>query len=171
MKNSSEYATWFWAEHAKYVLEQGAREIGPRLRPTSPCGPVPWQLKWAVLFDDGFYAQVTENYTLTKFSGQGDRKDFSFHYGQTPAIFDTDGFPIYRNLGSPAIIRIDNHRPYDPPWGGPHLHYNGEDHIGQHRVGGLDILKVDLFNFMEAVRKYRKTGLPFQEILNFTVQP
>ena len=165
MQNSSEYATWFWAEHAKYVLEQGAREVGPRLRPTSPCGPVPWQLKWAVLFDGGFYAQVTENYTPTKFSGQGERKDFAFHYGQTPSSFDPNGFPIYQKRGLPATIRID----CDVP-SGPHIHYNGEDHIEQSRVIGLNILKSDLFDFMEAVREHRKTGQPFHEILNFTVQ-
>ncbi|MGB8260834.1 MAG: hypothetical protein WCE75_10810 [Terracidiphilus sp.] len=160
------------AEHAKYVLEEGAREVGPRLRPTGAFGPVPWQLKWAVLFRDGLYAQATENYILTKFSGLGERKDFAFHYGQTPATFYPDGFPDYRKSGCSAIIRIDNHSPYDPlSGGGPHMHYNGEDHIGQSRVNGLDILNSDLFHFMDAVSEHRKTGRAFHEILNFTVQP
>jgi hypothetical protein len=170
MRNSPEYATWFWAEHAKYVLEQGARENGPRLRPTGSRGPVPWQLKWAVRFVDDYYAQVTENYTLTKFTGQGERKDFAFHYGQTPTRSDPFGFPIYQNMGLPAIIRIDNHPPYDLPYG-PHLHYNGEAHIGQSRVDGLKILDCDLFQFMDAVNQHRKINKPFHEILNFTVQP
>jgi hypothetical protein len=54
---------------------------------------------------------------------------------------------------------------------GPHIHYDGQDHIVQARVNGLDIDDLDLFDFMDAVRVNRVTGRPLHEILNFTVQP
>ncbi len=63
----------------------------------------------------------------------------------------------------PAVIRIDQ----DADWRGPHLHFDGEDHIAQSRVKNLRISDVDPFLFIRAVMEHRRSGDRFDNILRF----
>jgi hypothetical protein len=163
---SSDYSIWFNEHHARYQMEAGASPVGPRLDPTGPSGPVPWKLKWAVIFKDGYYAQVTETYTSTRREPSGERLSFLYHYGKLPPNTDPNGFPLYKRSGAHTEIRVDLHPPL-----GPHLHYGDDDHITQARVSGFCITDCDIFRFMNAVNEHRLTARPFHEIFGFEVKP
>lgn len=158
----AQYDKWLQEQYSKIVLEPNCVEAGPYLDPTINPNKPPWKMEWAVIFDDGMYFRVTENWTNRKGVGSGYRKHFSFHYGVANPIRDQDGIPC-RSPAYPAIIRIDCDR------NGPHLHYSGEDHIQQSRVKSFRISDAEPFEFVRAVMEHRTTGKPFNEIINFQV--
>ncbi len=161
-----EYDKWFWEQAGGVALSKGCVQIGPYVTPTVAPNKPPWKLEWTVLFEDGFYLRIKEYWYRRSASlgGRGTRCSFSFHYGATNDAKDHDGVPIYSE-DCPAIIRIDQ----DGDWRGPHLHYNGEDHIPQRRVTNLRISDVEPFAFIRAVLEHRNTGRSFPEIMRFTV--
>jgi hypothetical protein len=120
-----------------------------------------------VCFPDGKHIKIKESWwpRPIRHGGRGYRKHFAFHYGELNPLSDVDGFPLPDNGKFPPIIRID-----DDAYG-PHLHYNGEDHIPQSRVKGLYISSTDIFEFVRAVQRHRETGETFDTIMKFTVTP
>lgn len=161
----TEYVGWFEGERGKLILESGCTQVGPLWRPTPTSRP-PWQVKWCVKFGDGKHLRVKESWAPrpVRLGGLGYRRHFSFHYGDTNPLAEMDGFPVRDNAYA-TTIRIDED-PY-----GPHLNYDGRNHIFQPKVQGFDIARADLFEFVKAVHLHRKTGTPFHEILKFTVLP
>jgi hypothetical protein len=160
-----EYEKWLAEEVANASLEEGCVSIGPFATPTPP-DRAPWEMDWTVLFADGQYFRLKEHWyrRATHLGGNGYRKTFSFHYGPTNPDKDADGVPIASDL-YPAIIRIDE----DDDWRGPHIHFDGEEHIPQSRVMGLPITRLDPFDFIRAVMKHRRTHARFDQIMGFTV--
>jgi hypothetical protein len=161
----SEYDRWFSEEVNRISLEPSCKQVGPFVTPTASPNKPPWQTEWTVLFGDDSYFRVVENWYRRKatLGGTGYREAFSFHYGPTNPDADADGVPL-RSPQYPAIIRIDQ-----DDLNGPHLHYNGEDHIPQARVSNLRITDAELFNFIRAVQANRTSGKRFDEILGFKV--
>lgn len=162
----TEYKAWFIGERNKLTLEAGCTEVGPFWTPTPPLVP-PWQVNWCVRFLDGKHFKVKESWwpRPIRHGGRGYRKHFGFHYGPINPASDSDGFPLRDNKTYPPIIRIDTD-PY-----GPHLHYDGKDHIVQSDVQGLDISNADLFEFVKMVLRHRTTGEAFDKLYNFKVIP
>jgi hypothetical protein len=161
----SEYATWLQQEYSQINLGPRSAELGPYLGPTVDPDSPPWQMKWAVIFDDNHYFCVTENWWKRRrqFGSQGYRKHFCFHYGPANPVPDQDGIPE-PSRSYPAIFRIDcdTH--------GPHIHFQGEDHIGQNRVDGFAISDAQPFLFVQAVMRHRLSGDGFDEIMQFRVK-
>ncbi len=162
----SEYEAWLAAEVANTPLEPGCEQIGPFLTPTVVPDKPPWQMEWTVLFADGYYFRVVENWfrRSSSLGGHGCRRAFSFHYGPTNPAKDDNGVPLPSNQ-FPATIRVDQ----DVDWRGPHLHYNGEDHVRQSRVQDLRISDMEPFQFIKAVMEHRRTRQDFDRIMQFAV--
>jgi hypothetical protein len=161
-----EYEDWLEREHAaiETELEPGCVQVGPFLTPTEYPDSPPWKMEWAVIFPDGNFFRVTENWfaRTTSLIRRGERKHFSFHYGPANPLRDAEGLPV-RSQNYPAIFRADCDRH------SPHLHFAGEDHVGQGRVAGLRIDQLEPFDFARAILKYRATGDGFDTILKFKV--
>jgi hypothetical protein len=162
----AEYDQWFWAEADEFVWDASCVQIGPYVTPTVTPNKPPWKMEWTVLFGDGFYLRVVENWyrRSTSLGGTGVRKAFSFHYGPTNPTKDDEGVPLYSDQ-YPAIIRIDQ----DTDGRSSHLHYNGEDHVPQTRVQNLRISDADPFHFIRAVIEHRRSHQSFDQIMRFTV--
>jgi hypothetical protein len=160
-----EYAKWLAEQVANTTFEKGCVQIGPFATPTVTPDKPPWQMEWTIFFKDGLFLHVVENWYRrgSTLGGGGYRKHFSFHYGPANPARDTDGIPLRSEL-YPAIIRIDQDDQI-----GPHLHYEGEDHIPQDRVKNLRISDMEPFQFIRAVNEYRRSGDKFDKILRFTV--
>jgi len=162
-----EYEQWLQIEHSKLILEPLCIEIGPLVAPTtSPAYQPPWNMDWAVIFQDGMFFVVRERWYPRKsiFGGGGYRKMFSFHYGAAAPGRDRDGIPA-RDKAYQTIIRVDI------DWTGPHIHYLGEDHIPQPRVRDFSISDADPFRFATAVLQNRASGTDFAALMGFTVTP
>lgn len=161
----AEFDTWLITEHNKVKLEEGALELGPRYGPTAEPGVPPWKLEWCIKFHDGKYILAVENYYAEKkrLGGAGYRKYFSFHYGEWPALQDTDGWPKWRDEKQ-FDLRID-----EDQGRGPHIHFNGNSHIPQDRVHGLEISKQSMFDFVSLIHEHRRSGKPLNEVFGFTV--
>jgi len=162
----AEYEAWFRQKYDQVSLEPGCVEIGPFLDPT-PRDKPPWKLDWCVRFPDGKYLQIKERWfpRPIRLGGRGYRKHFSFHYGEANCIYDSEGVPLKGGDAYPTIIRID-----DDAYG-PHLHFNGEDHIIPNRVKGLAIPDAELFDFFSAVAECRASGRAFDKTMKFKVAP
>jgi hypothetical protein len=162
----SEYRESFLKNAGKLrreLLVKGIEEVGPYLDPTVKDGhDVPWLLEWAFVFPGGFHWKVTEYYSKRAGKEKGIKANSSFHYGKTSRHRDPYNFP--EHLKSGCVIRID-----DSEKDGPHLHYQGIDHIPQTKVDGLDIQRFDLFDFIRAVHVHRERKVPFHELLRFKV--
>jgi hypothetical protein len=168
----TDYEKWLHEQYAKIVLGPQAVkagsyvEAGPYCDPTILPNEPPWKMEWAVIFADGMSLRVTENWFKRKpmARGFGFRQHFSFHYGPANPTCDPHGIPI-RSDAYPAIIRVDCDRH------GPHLHYQGDDHIPQSRVKKFRISDAEPFAFVRAVLEHRATGSEFHKILKFEVIP
>jgi hypothetical protein len=126
-------------------------------------------MDWAILFPDGKYAHLKERWypatiSAPRSSNWGYRKHFSFHYGMANPSKDSRGIPLPDRINFRPIIRIDHDR-----WG-PHLHFDGEDHIQQIRVQGMTIDDADPFDFMRAVLEHRATNANFDAVMKFQVK-
>lgn len=161
-----EYVTWLEEQVAETALDQGCIQIGPFATPTVTPNKPPWKFEWTVLFQDGHYFRIVENWyrRSSNLGGKGYRSAFSFHYGPTNPATNDEGVPL-PGREYPAIIRIDQ----DADWRGPHLHFGGEDHIPQGRVQNLRISDVDPFEFISAVIEHRRSNEGFDKIMRFTV--
>jgi hypothetical protein len=162
----AEYDRWFWEQAGGFFFEQGCVPIGPYVTPTVAPNKPPWKAEWTVLFEDGFYFRVVENWfrRRTALGGRGERKAFSFHYGPTNPAKNDEGVPLYSDK-YPALIRIDR----DTDDRDSHMHYGGENHIPQARVQNLRISNVDPFWFIRAVIEHRRSQDSFDKIMRFTV--
>jgi len=160
-----DYEAWFESEEELLSLEPGFDVKGPNLLCLGKPGTAPWQLDWAIIFNDGKYLRVTVNYCQLKknFKGQGKRQYFSFHYGDCSSDRDEDGFPEFLPQ---ADLRIDIDEVSQK-----HIHYDSEDHVSEVRVKGLDFDAISPFGFIRAVLEHRKTRKALHEILGFTVEP
>jgi hypothetical protein len=162
----AEYEAWVAEQVAGFEFDPDCVVIGPYATPTVSPNKPPWKFEWTVLFGDGFYFRVVENWyrRAAGLGGRGYRKAFSFHYGLANPAKDNEGVPLRSDEYS-AIIRIDQ----DADWRGPHLHFGGENHIPQARVKNLRISDADPFQFIQAVIEHRQSGDKFDKILRFTV--
>lgn len=167
----SDYAARLHREYAAFHLDPTWQEIGPLYKPTIRPNSPPWNMDWAIIFPDGYYAYVYERWYTSGIwipgkPRPGRREHFSFHYGRANHVLKPNGIPEKDKVNCPAIIRIDCDM-----WG-PHLHFHNEsDHINQQRVQGMVIQDSDPFEFMRAVIEHRNTGRDFDSIMHFTVTP
>ena len=162
----AEYDRWFSEQANGFSIEPTCLSIGPYVTPTVAPNKPPWKAEWTVLYEDGFYLRVVENWfrRSTSLGGRGERKAFSFHYGPTNPAKNDEGVPLYSD-DYPAIIRIDQ----DTDERGSHLHYEGENHILQSRVQNLRLSNADPFWFIKAVVEHRRSHESFDQIMRFTV--
>ena len=162
-----DYVAWLNAERAKFTFDPGVVEVGPLHNPTRfPASP-PWNMDWLIRFSDGMQAYLYERWFPMRGSLQmGQRAAFSFHYGTVTPLTRGNGFPARDKGNHPAHIRID----LDVY--GPHLHFHAElPHIGQEKVTGMVIERVNPFEFVRAVLEHRATKADFDSIMKFTVIP
>jgi hypothetical protein len=162
--NLDEYEAWFQSDCKKVALEPGFTIVWPGISAGRDPLP-PWRVDLGIIYLDQMYIRIVENYReLSRGEGGRGRLDaFSYHYGPCSDERDDEGFP-------PAIddcvIRIDidvvSNR---------HIHYQGEDHIPEHRILGLNFDQVCPSMFISAVEQYRQTSKPLHEILKFRVVP
>ena len=161
-----EYEAWFEGECNKLTLDPGFTLVGPFTDALgSPDGP-PWESDLAIIYPNDMYIRVGEMYRqLSKREGGGGCLDeIKYHYGPCTKTRDKEGFPKFSKRFE---LRIDiDHSPYKR-----HIHYQGEDHVVESRVVGLDFSNIDPFKFIRAVEKHRKESKPLHEILGFTVKP
>ena len=156
----AKYAAWFWQNQAAVVLEQGAEQLGPLLR--LPPSPYRWRLEWVIQFSNFKYIRICENWS-PKTGGGSHRNHYSFHYGDTPALRDSKGWPKYHHT-EPVVLRIDMMHPQDF-----HLHFDGKNHIPEDAVSGLDFRGLTLFTFLQAVIQHRETGTSIDKSLGFFI--
>jgi hypothetical protein len=158
-----QYRAWFQGECNSIVVEPGLTVSVKLFSVNSPAPP--WTLHLAIIFPDGMYICIYEHYrSLAKADGGGGRLQYiSYHYGPASAQKDADGFPV---KSDECILRID-----DAPRWGKHAHYEGEDHIPERRLPGLNFDAITAFDFIKAVKAYRETNRPLHEILGFEVSP
>ncbi len=121
-----------------------------------------WTLRWMLAFPDPKYLRIWEHYNKVAGLQESRRDRFVCHYG--PIVNrDEDGVPRYQPQDA-VDIRIDNVNR------SPHLHYGAPDpHYPQKRVKGLDLGAIDMFAFVRAILKHRRTGLAINKILGFTL--
>jgi hypothetical protein len=164
----AEYEHWFQTEYSAITLGPHCTEAGPfidwKVAPNKP----PWKMEWAIIFDDGTFLRVTENWWRRKppfqANNMGVREHFSFQYGIAGSLRDQHGIPV-RDNSCETFIRIDC------DIYGPHLHYGGDDHIHQSRVDGFHIASAEPFDFVRAILRHKETGEKLATIFNFTVRP
>lgn len=112
------------------------------------------------------YIRIYEHYReLARKDGGGGRlQHFSYHYGPCGVARDQDGFPIKEDS---CVLRIDIDRKSKR-----HAHYNGENHIPEHRLLRLDFNTITPFDFIRAVEEYRSNSGSklLNEILGFEVK-
>jgi hypothetical protein len=161
----TEYEAWFQGECNNLALESGFSVVGPFLDASGDPASPPWQLDFAIIYPDGMYIRIVENYReLPKRDGGGGcLQYFSYHYGPCTKERDKYGFP---EPLKDFELRIDL-----DPWSLRHIHYAGENHIPEVRLPGLDFNKINPFEFIRAVEEHRKGLKPMHEILGFKVEP
>jgi len=163
----NEYLAQFKADYdilKGELLEAGCTECCPFLGATQRPMTAPWTMDWAVLFNDGYYVRIKENYRALPKSNAGERDHFSYHYGLQHTVKDSRGIPKTQGAPKP-VLRIDVDR--NPP----HIHMNGEDHIEQARVKGYIIKNADLVQFLRAVIEHRKSKTKsLADLLNISVR-
>jgi hypothetical protein len=148
-------------------IPASAFQVGPFVTPTIPTQPnrAPWRLDWALFFDDGMHISIKECFRErpAHFGGEGERATLAFHYGATPPGRDLDGLHL-RHDSLVTVLRIDVDRK------GPHIHYDGRDHIGQSKVEGLTIATADPVLFAKNVLAHRATGQALHLVSGFRVR-
>jgi len=121
-----------------------------------------WDFKWIVTFGDRKYMRVWESYVEHPDGGQAYRERFVYHYGAIVAELP-GGIP-YGEFDDPVDLRIDN------DGGRAHMHYQAPNpHHYAASVGNLDMEKIRMHRFVEAVLRHRAKGRPFKELLKFTL--
>jgi hypothetical protein len=155
-----EFKARFDQEYSKLKLPEDCTEL---LNSSVPTSSLVWTFKWYLEFSDGSYIQIKEHYTKkARMIQHSHRAAFNYHYG--PVVQRTaDGLPEAASA-NPVHIRIDtSNSPAHMHLGSPNPHYE------QARVENLDMQNLDMFTFIKAVLKHRRTGASFQETLNFRI--
>lgn len=160
----AEYEAWFEGECNNLTLEPGFTVVGPFTDATGHPGSPPWRSDFAIIYPDGMYIRVVENYRPLpkRYGGGGCLQYLSYHYGPCTNVRDSEGFPVFI---AECELRVDIDR-----WD-RHIHYMNEDHIPAVRLPGLDFERIDPFEFIRAVEEHRKSSKPLHEILGFKVEP
>ena len=161
----ADFETWFDVESDKVKLDDMVNQTGPFVRPTVEPGEPPWSVKWLLFFKDDKYLRLNENYyRRSSHSGGGaHRAQFSFHYGNIPP-------KRYGSLAWQKEEQVDLRFDLDGRIG-PHIHFNGEDHILQSRVSGIQVTDQTMFTFIEGIRMHRQSGAPLETVFGFKVNP
>ena len=159
-----DYQAWFQGECDTIVLRPGFSVVDPHIEAVNDPAP-PWTVIFAIIYDDGRYIRIYEHYReLSRKEGGGGRlKHLSYHYGPCGEERDEDGFPVMEDR---CILRIDIDLKSQR-----HAHYEGEDHIPEQRLVGLDFDTITPFDFIRAVERHRTSQTPLPEILGFEVKP
>jgi hypothetical protein len=161
----AQYEAWFEDECNKLVVDPGLTIVGPITSALGNPDSPPWYSDLAIIYPGQMYIRVKERYRpLPKSAGGGGcLYAFSYHYGPCTDTRDHDGFPVFCDRFE---LRID----IDPRFK-CHVHYQGEDHIPEARLPGLDFKKINPFQFIRAVEEHRRSSKPLHEILGFNVEP
>lgn len=94
---------------------------------------------------------------------EGERLHFSYQYGATTS-WDAKGMPRTAS-DHDTVIRVDR-----DPWG-PHIYYQGRNHIKQEDLGGSFIIdNAEVFEFIDAVQTQRQSRCEMHDVLLFTVK-
>jgi hypothetical protein len=145
------YERWFEKRHDALTLPVDCIEpVDPILKYTSQ---YTWEMEWILIFTDPrSYVRIRELFAKRAGLSFSRRLKFSYHYG--PLIRTAaDGLPEWES-SDPVFVRIDNsNRP-------PHLHQEADvtDHIPQSRIARLILDQIDLFDFVKAAIRHRKSG-------------
>jgi hypothetical protein len=166
-KTLADFENWFDVESEKVNLEEGVNQTGPFLRPTAEPGEPPWSVKWLIFFKNTKYLRLNESYyrKSSRSGGGAYRAHFSFHYGNIPPRQRGSG-SLKWNKEEQVDIRIDLDARF-----GPHIHFDGDDHIPQSRVAGLQIGDQTMFTFIDRIQQHRKSGAAIEEVFGFKVEP
>lgn len=161
----AEYEAWFEGECNKLTIDPGFTVVGPFTDALGNPDSAPWRSDFAIVYPNGMYIRVSENYRpLPKRHGGGGCLElFSYHYGPCTTARDSDGFPLFSKRFE---LRIDTDRRHKR-----HIHYLKKNHIPEARLTGLDFDSIDPFEFIRAVEEHRKSLKPLHEILGFNVEP
>jgi hypothetical protein len=128
----------------------------------NPITQYSWMFTWHLMFADNKYIRIWEDHCRVKGLQESRRARMAYHYGPTPKI-GKDGVPKYDSAG-PVDIRIDNSQQKI------HLHLGTPNpHIYQENVEKLDLAKLDMFTFMDAIFKHRSNGKPLGKVLGFKI--
>ncbi len=122
-----------------------------------------WDFEWSLIFSDNNYIRITERYREGSAPHESNRIAFTFHYGPL-ASRRPDGTPKWEPH-DPVVIRIDNaHGPV-------HVHFGAQEpRLSQSQVDGLNLVNLEMFQFVKAVLKHRKTGKPLDKIMKFRIR-
>lgn len=113
------------------------------------------------MFPDN-YIQIREFHQKVAKLQESQRVKFSYHYGPIVQL-EKNGIPTW-NPSDPVEIRIDNS---DQP---VHLHYRAQEpHYSQDKVRDLALSDLDMFTFVKAIFRHRKSGHPIHKTLHFRV--
>jgi hypothetical protein len=126
----------------------------------------PWQVDWAILFDDGNHIRVRETWESMSHPNFdiGKRRHFGYQYG--PASGTDEKAMPRTDENSDTILRVDNHPPY-----GPHVHYNGQNHVTQNNLEGFfQIADAEIFAFIDAVMTSRGSRCDLADYLDFKIK-
>jgi len=157
------YKRWFEAGHDALALPVDCVEPDPILTYTNQ---YTWDLLWFLVFTSPqSHVCIKENFAKIHGLSRSRRIAFAYHYGPTVRS-DLAGIPD-GEPADPVFVRIDNAggRP-------PHLHREGHptDHIPQEHISGLVVEEVDLFDFVKAALRHRKSGKSIARELGFRVR-
>jgi hypothetical protein len=102
--------------------------------------------------------------------GESRRSQFVYHYGVLTRFvpggapeLDEWGVPRYHS-SDPVDIRIDN----SCPGRKVHLHYGAPTpHYQQEQIVGLELSKLNMFSFIEAIIRHRQKGRAIIDVLGF----
>lgn len=152
-----EFEKQFEERRRKIKLPPDCTEGEPTL---SAPGAFSWEVEWQIDFPDAKYLRLWEHHAKVKDLHDARREQFSYHYG--PIVLNAAGVPD-RDSDDPVHIRIDT------SGGTVHLHYDNADHIAQDKIVGLDLQMLDMFSFLKAILKHRRTKKPIDKVLSFRV--
>lgn len=156
-----EFKRWFEKQRAALKIPKDCAEPEPPTISvsTSYC----WTFEWYLTFSDGKYIRIWEHYNKRKGLYTGRRLQFAFHYGPR-VTSDTEGIPPHQH-DDPVDIRIDNSQ------SAAHLHYGAPvPHYFQEKVEGIILEESDMFVFVKAMFKHRKSGKLIGKILGFRIR-
>lgn len=130
---------------------------------TQPASIVVWQFQWYLSCGNDRYIKIWERYDRwPNLIGMSRRVSFVYHYGPIVGV-GKDGLPT-ENPQNPVDIRIDNiGRPIHIHFGAPNPHHE------QSVVKGLVLDEMDMFEFLNGIKRHRTTTKPLDKIFGFTI--
>jgi len=156
-----EFKRWFEKHRAALKFPKDCSELEPATFSVSTL--YSWTFEWYLTFFDDKYIRIWEHHNKRKLLYTSRRLQFALHYGPRVAPV-SEGIPPYQH-NDPVDIRIDNSQRV------AHLHYGVPGpHYFQERVEGIILEEFDMFVFVKAVFKHRKSGKPIDKILGFRIR-